>query len=172
MNKIHLDLPLINYKNLSYQTMNNVVEMDRANGFEEQNRKFLSVGFTEKNTEYHQTFDVDDDTIQFGKNLFPRFSLSIIEQHPGQTIPAHLDTFFTFSLNNGVDPADCVRINVFLEDWKSGHYFEINETPVLHWKQGDAIIIRNNELHLSGNMGMQPKYTMQITGVWNEFTGC
>jgi len=169
---MNFNLPKISFDKLQYQSLDNVSSQERSSNFEDQNKNFFSAGYNEYNSKYLQTFDVDKKCIKFGKTVFPRFSMSIIKQNPGQTIPAHLDTFFTFSSNNGVDPADCVRINVFLEDWKSGHYFEINETPVLHWKQGDAIIIRNSDLHLSGNMGMQPKYTMQITGVWNEFTGC
>ena len=83
--------------------------------------------------------------------------------------PSHVDTFYMVSKKFVVDPNECCRVNVFLEDWESGHYFEINETPVLQWQRGDAIIIEKDEPHLSGNFGMKPKYTMQITGVKNEF---
>ena len=31
-------------------------------------------------------------------------------------------------------------------------------------------IIKYGQPHLSGNMGMEPKYTMQITGLYEEFT--
>lgn len=169
MEQINLKLPKLNFKEHKFSLMNNVDEQGRSNQFEEQNRQYVQAGYSENNTQYWQTFDVDDACIEFGRSLFPRFSMSVIKQMPGQTLPSHLDTFFTFSVNNGIEPKDCVRINIFLEDWKTGHYFEINETPVLQWKQGDAIMIEIEEPHLSGNMGMEPKYTMQVTGVKHEF---
>ena len=60
-------------------------------------------------------------------------------------------------------------MNFFLEPWKSGHYFEILNEPFVGWGKMNFKIIRYGELHLSGNMGMEPKYTMQITGLYEEF---
>ena len=88
---------------------------------------------------------------------------------PGQTLPSHVDTFYMISKKFDVAPEDCIRVNIFLEDWESGHYFEINNNPILQWKRGDAIIIEKDEPHLSANNGMKPKYTMQVTGVRDEF---
>ena len=92
-----------------------------------------------------------------------------MKQTPGHTLPLHVDTFYQFAEKNSIDPNKCCRLNIFLEDWQSGHYLEINGIPILNWQKGDAIIIYKDEPHLSGNMGMSDKYTMQITGVINEF---
>lgn len=169
MEQINLQIPKISFKECKFLLMNNASHQERSNQFEEQNRRYIKAGYNENNTEYWQTFNVDNTCIEFGKTLFPKFSMSIIKQMPGQTIPSHLDTFFMFSVKNAVNPKDCVRVNIFLEDWKTGHYFEINENPILKWKKGDAVIVEIEEFHLSGNMGIEPKYTMQVTGVKNEF---
>lgn len=84
-------------------------------------------------------------------------------------MPVHQDHYRKYCEVFKKNYEDVWRAVVFLEDWKSGHYFEINENPVLQWKRGDAIIIEKDEPHLSANNGMVPKYTMQITGVRNEF---
>ena len=172
MDKLRLSLPNFNYTDYVWFKEDNVTVLGRADDFEKQNLKFLEAGYTSQNSFYYRTHNVDGEVHDFCRTLFPRFSVGILQQPPGQTLPSHVDTFFQFAKNNNVDPKRCCRINVFLEDWKSGHYFEINKKPFVFWECGDAIIIHYNEQHLSGNMGLEPKYTMQITGIWDEFTGC
>lgn len=150
---------MVDYINLSYQKNNNVVQKNRSDEYENQNILFSKIGYTEYNTEYYQAF-ID---------LFTDKSISVIKQLPGQTIPLHTDTFHVLSSKLNVDPRDCIRILVFLEDWKTGHYFEINDRPILQWKKGDEVIINYGEKHLSGNMGIEPKYTLQITKNKNDY---
>ena len=172
MEQIKIKLPKLVYKNLHWKSIDNVTYEGRSKEFEEQNKRYHLAGYNKENTKYQQAFPVTDDYVQFGATLFDRCTVAVMYQMPGQTLPSHVDTFFKISNDYGVDPNDCIRVNIFLEDWKSGHYFEINETPILHWKRGDAIIIEKDEPHLSANNGMVPKYTMQVTGVKNEFKGC
>ena len=56
------------------------------------------------------------------------------------------------------------RAIVFLEDWKSGHYFEGNGVPVTEWQAGDVVEWTYDTPHLAANMGIDPRYTLQITG--------
>jgi len=56
------------------------------------------------------------------------------------------------------------RAIVFLENWKSGHYFEGNGVPVTEWQAGDVVEWTYDTLHLAANMGIDPRYTLQITG--------
>lgn len=172
MGKINLNLPNFDYKNCRWQKEDNVTLQGHAREFEEQNERYRNVGYTQYNSMYYRAFNVDLEIHNFCSTLFPRYSVGIMRQPPGQTLPSHDDTFYKFASVNNVDPYDCCRVNIFLEDWQSGHYFEINENPILQWKRGDAIIIARDEPHLSGNMGMTTKYTMQVTGVRNEFTRC
>ena len=56
------------------------------------------------------------------------------------------------------------RAIVFLEDWASGHYFEINGEPFLNWRAGDFVEWRYDAPHMAANIGLTPRYTLQITG--------
>lgn len=169
MEKISLDLPNFEYKTLPYTNMHNVGYESRSVKYEKQNELYRRVGYNSKNSAYKQTFEVGLEINDFASTLFERCTISVMCQSPGQTLPEHLDTFYSISKKFDVDPKKCCRVNIFLEDWKSGHYFEINENPFLQWKAGDAIIIELDEPHLSGNMGLTNKWTMQVTGVKDEF---
>ena len=86
---------------------------------------------------------------------------------PGTKLPEHGDTFIRYKEIMNLKPTDDVgRAVVFLEDWKSGHYFEINETPVVNWKSGDYILWKNDTPHMAANIGKEYRYTMQITGTY------
>jgi len=172
MEQIKLKLPKLEYKKLHWDEKDNVSDEGRATAFESQNKKYHLAGYTTHNTKYKQAFPSTNQFTDYSATLFDRCTIAIMWQMPGQTLPSHVDTFYMVSKKFGVDANDCIRVNIFLEDWQSGHYFEINEQPILHWKRGDAIIIEKDEPHLSANNGMVPKYTMQITGVKNEFKGC
>jgi uncharacterized protein YijF (DUF1287 family) len=56
------------------------------------------------------------------------------------------------------------RAIVFLEDWSSGHYIEINGEAVTNWRAGDVIEWRYDQPHMAANIGLLPRYTLQITG--------
>jgi hypothetical protein len=129
----------------------------------------MKAGYNDKNTQYYQAFELPDEYHTFAKTIFSDYSLSVIKQMPGQTIPEHFDTFYKFCEKNKCDKEDVCRLNFFLEDWKPGHYFEILYEPYTRWRKMNFKIIRYGNPHLSGNMGMEPKYTMQITGLYEEF---
>lgn len=85
---------------------------------------------------------------------------------PGIIMPEHSDTFIKYREIMDLKPTDNVgRAVVFLEDWKSGHYFEINETPIVNWKKGDYVLWKNDTPHMAANLGKENRYTMQITGI-------
>lgn len=56
------------------------------------------------------------------------------------------------------------RAIVFLEDWASGHYIEIKGKPVVGWRSGFTTIWAYDEPHMAANIGLTPRYTLQITG--------
>ena len=94
------------------------------------------------------------------------FSWSVYRMGPGTTLPNHRDTYARFrEIYNVQDPTQIFRAVVFLENWQSGHYLEINEDPVVEWAAGETIIWRNDTRHLAANMGKTDRYTLQITGV-------
>jgi len=56
------------------------------------------------------------------------------------------------------------RAIVFLEDWSSGHYSECAETPVVNWSAGNIVEWTYDTPHMAANLGLSPRYTLQITG--------
>lgn len=169
MQKLKFTLPNFNYTDYEWIYEDSVTILDRSNEFESQNLKFIEAGYNKDNTTYYRAFEVDKSVHDFCKTVFPKYSVGIMKQPPGQTLPLHEDTYYKFATVNNIDPYSCCRVNIFLEDWKPGHYLEINQTPITKWSKGDAILINREEFHLSGNMGMEDKYTMQITGVKDAY---
>lgn len=79
--------------------------------------------------------------------------------------PVHQDHYTSYKKKFNIkDPATIWRCIVFLEDWKSGHYFEINGEPIVNWRRGDYVKWNFDVPHFAGNFGTEPRYTMQITG--------
>lgn len=56
------------------------------------------------------------------------------------------------------------RAIVFLEDWASGHYLEIKGRPVTEWRAGYTVVWAYDAPHMAANIGITPRYTLQITG--------
>jgi hypothetical protein len=160
---------MLTIHNLIFDKVSDNVSLGNASEYDEQNIKYIMAGYTDKNTQYYQTFDLPEEYHTFAKSIFTEYSLSVIKQMPGQTIPQHFDTFYKFCERNNCSKIDVCRLNFFLEEWKTGHYFEINNEPYVDWGKMNFKIIRYGQPHLSGNMGMEPKYTMQITGLYEEF---
>jgi len=103
--------------------------------------------------------------------LWNHFSWSVYRMGPGCVLPNHSDTFARFrNLYKIHDPQTIYRAVVFLEDWASGHYFEIDGNPVVKWRAGDVVAWRFDTPHLAANMGETARYTLQITGIVNENT--
>ncbi len=85
---------------------------------------------------------------------------------PGDALPAHYDQYNTYRrIFNITDPNKIFRCIVFLEDWKSGHYFEIDKHCIANWQRGDYVYWKNDVSHAVANIGTEPRYTMQITGM-------
>jgi len=101
------------------------------------------------------------------RSIFPfeRFSWSFYRMAPGCVLPAHRDTYDRFKLVHGLETShSVVRAIVFLEDWASGHYMEMNGTSFTGWRAGDWVSWHDDFLHLAANMGQTDRYTLQLTG--------
>lgn len=84
---------------------------------------------------------------------------------PGDVLPEHSDTYERFCFLHDIkDIAEIKRFVVFLEDWQSGHYFEIQGVPVVGWKAGTWVSWKGSTPHLAANMGQTMRYTLQLTG--------
>ena len=61
-----------------------------------------------------------------------------------------------------------VRAYICREYWKSVHYLEVDEQPDTQWKGNEGYLINNKVIHLSANAGLEDKYTLQISGFYND----
>lgn len=79
-------------------------------------------------------------------------------------MPTHVDHFRRYCEIFNVDRKDVRRVLVFLDDWKPGHYFEVAGKGVVNWKAGDYCMWEPDVDHAASNIGIEPRYTLQITG--------
>lgn len=56
------------------------------------------------------------------------------------------------------------RALLLLEDWQPGHYLEVNRHPYVGWQAGDTVEWVYNTPHMAANIGLEDRYTLQITG--------
>ena len=56
------------------------------------------------------------------------------------------------------------RALVLLEDWKSGHYLEVEGHPYVNWRAGDTVEWAYDTPHSAANIGLEDRYSLQITG--------
>jgi len=82
----------------------------------------------------------------------------------GVILPVHSDTFKKYRELFRCELSNIKRAVVFLEDWQSGHYLEIADTPVTNWKAGDYVWWFGDVPHMAANIGLADRYTLQITG--------
>jgi len=85
---------------------------------------------------------------------------------PGTILPTHGDLYRkyidTFNLQGREHTVR--RAVIFLENWQSGHYFEGQGEPVVRWRAGDTVEWVYDTPHMAANVGLTPRYTLQITG--------
>ena len=60
------------------------------------------------------------------------------------------------------------RAIIMLEDWKSGHYLDVNGIPMVNWRAGQVVEWAYDAPHMAANIGMEDRYTLQITGHVND----
>ena len=88
-------------------------------------------------------------------------------QPPGCVIPLHNDTFFQIKKRYPDRKETMVRANIFCENWKHGHFLQYNSTVDSIWKQGQGHMWDSQVLHIGANVGMENKYTLQVSGFLN-----
>jgi hypothetical protein len=84
----------------------------------------------------------------------------------GTTLPLHSDLYVRYIELFGLAGQEhrIRRAVIFLEDWRSGHYFEGAGQAVTGWRAGDAVEWTYDLPHMAANVGLDPRYTLQITG--------
>lgn len=84
----------------------------------------------------------------------------------GTILPVHADLYKQYIklFNLQGNEHWIYRAIVFLEDWQSGHYIEVDGEPFTGWRAGDVVEWRYDVPHMAANIGLLPRYTLQITG--------
>ena len=84
----------------------------------------------------------------------------------GTVLPTHRDLYVKYiQLYNLQGQEHRIRrAIVFLENWDSGHYFEGMGIPITEWKAGTVVEWGYDTPHMAANIGLTPRYTLQITG--------
>lgn len=84
----------------------------------------------------------------------------------GTVLPTHSDLYKKyidiFSLQG--QEHNIRRAVIYLEDWQPGHYAEIMDQPIVNWQAGQVIEWSYDTPHLAANLGITPRYTLQVTG--------
>jgi hypothetical protein len=84
----------------------------------------------------------------------------------GTVLPTHGDLYSRYIKVHNLQGKEksIRRAIVFLEDWKPGHYSEINGMGLVNWDAGTVLEWDYDTPHAAANIGIEPRYTLQITG--------
>lgn len=97
---------------------------------------------------------------------FDKSGSSFYRMKPGTILPYHSDSYIKFIKYHKIENVKTIhRALIFLEDWKPGHIFEVDGTPIYNYKAGDYVIWNYDVPHMAANIGPEHRYTLQITGV-------
>lgn len=128
--------------------------------------------FVYNNTVIHQLWwdrsQVDYEALDRQLNM-EVITVSSIMQEPGCMIPIHRDEFYQIKVKYPDRTEERVRANIFLEDWKDGHFLQYDNIIANPWKAGEGFMWNRDVLHLSANAGMEKKYTLQISGFYKGY---
>lgn len=92
--------------------------------------------------------------------------LALYRMPTGTVMPVHRDLYKRYIevFNLQGKETSIRRAVVLLEDWKSGHYLEVDNKPYMCWQAGDIVEWTYDTPHMAANIGLEDRYTLQITG--------
>lgn len=171
--KVHLDLDFSQFLEADYSVHTGTCTVHQVHEMQDIYEQVgaLPDSYCMANTMIHQLWwtreqvDYRDLGHQLGMEVI---SVSTIKQPAGCVIPYHRDTFFKIKEQYPGRDDVKVRANIYLEDYKLGHFIQYTLDGQYHtsdrWSAGDGFLWDSGVLHLSANAGMQPKYTLQVSG--------
>jgi hypothetical protein len=91
---------------------------------------------------------------------------SYYRMNTGTVLPTHGDLYLKYVdlFNLQGKESTIRRAIVFLDDWAPGHYAEYRDEPFVNWSAGSTIEWSYDTPHMAANLGLTPRYTLQITG--------
>lgn len=92
--------------------------------------------------------------------------LAFYRMPTGTVMPVHSDLYRRYIERFELQGREHTikRALLLLEDWKPGHYLEVNGKPYVNWYAGDTVEWVYNIPHMAANIGLEDRYTLQITG--------
>lgn len=106
------------------------------------------------------------DWVERFKDIFihyKNFTFTFYKMSTLEIMPEHSDHYRTYCKMQNAQYEDVVRILVMLEDWKPGHYLEIDGKAHVNWIAGDYFVWESGCPHAAANIGVEDRYTLQIT---------
>lgn len=84
----------------------------------------------------------------------------------GTVMPVHEDRYVKYIslFDLAGREHDIRRALILLEDWRPGHYLEVMGEPFVKWSAGTVAEWTYDTPHMAANVGLEPRYTLQITG--------
>ena len=84
----------------------------------------------------------------------------------GTVLPTHSDLYLKYIELFDLQGREHTirRAVVFLEDWQPGHYAEYLDRAFVNWRAGAIVEWTYDTPHMAANLGLAPRYTLQITG--------
>jgi hypothetical protein len=95
---------------------------------------------------------------------------SYYRMRTGTVLPTHRDLYLKYIELYDLKGREHTirRAIVFLEDWQPGHYAEYLDQAFVNWRAGAVVEWTYDTPHMAANMGLTPRYTLQITGHVND----
>jgi hypothetical protein len=144
-------------------------EQMKSYGYDHSNTEMQQVIMNDKENSVHAFFISCAESTRL-KNV----ELMVCKQPAGNITPWHQDFFCAYRERHNLDISDNDRYNVIkrfwmpLEDWKSGHFYQSNQTVFWGWRAGDLYAGPGDTPHLAATAGTEPRYFAQITGCVNN----
>jgi hypothetical protein len=89
-------------------------------------------------------------------------------QVPGQVWNLHLDKLEKWNPEN---PDSVLRVQIQLTDWEPGQFWSYGNYHHSMWSAGDVTTFNWQHVpHATANAGLEPRVTLQVTGVQTERT--
>jgi hypothetical protein len=92
--------------------------------------------------------------------------LAFYRMGTGTVMPVHSDLYRRYIELFDLESREHTikRALLLLEDWKSGHYLEVDEQAYTNWHAGDVVEWVYSTPHMAANLGLEDRYSLQITG--------
>lgn len=115
---------------------------------------------------YNDKLDCNKHDLTFlNTRQWKNFAWCFYKLPPGNWIPPHKDHFNNYMRFYKVkNKKQIMRSVVFLENWRPGHVFGLENKVFTNWTAGDCFTWDNETEHWGGNFGEETRYTLQLTG--------